>query len=123
MSELSKEEVNRRFYSAVGGEIVFETEAQGFLHPLAVAKLLAAHARTAGKRTLRVVELGANNCTFALSLLKMLTALAVGADVDLDSVDYFAVDFARSSLGAFFTSHADGQDFQTAIPGAAGAAL
>jgi hypothetical protein len=54
---LTKAEVNERFYNTVGGEIVFETEAQGYLHPFAVAKLLAAQARERGTRELKLLEL------------------------------------------------------------------
>jgi hypothetical protein len=70
---LTRSQVNERFYDAVGGEIVFETEAQGYLHPYAVAKLVAAQARERGLRELKLLELGANNCAFAMSLLKLLT--------------------------------------------------
>jgi len=88
---LTKGEVNERFYETVGGEILFETEAQGFLHPLAVAKLLAAQARERGATELKVLELGANNCTFAVNVLKLLTTLTVHGEADLERVDYFAV--------------------------------
>ena len=52
---LTKAQVNERFYDAVGGEIVFETEAQGFLHPVAVAKLVAAQVRERGIRELKLL--------------------------------------------------------------------
>ena len=101
---LTKSQVNERFYDTVGGEIVFETEAQGYLHPYAVAKLLAAHSRGRGTRDLKLLELGANNCAFATSLLKLLTTMAIHGEVELERIDYFAVELARRSLEAFMSS-------------------
>ena len=115
---LSKAEVNERFYNTVGGEIVFETEAQGFLHPLAVAKLFAAQARATGKRELKLLELGANNCAFAVSLLKLLTTLTVHGEVELDRIDYFAVEFARRPLEAFLSEQQTTGEFQRVTSGA-----
>ena len=120
---LTKAEVNERFYNSVGGEIVFGTEAQGFLHPLAVAKLVAAQARERGARELTLLELGANNCAFALSLLKLLTTLTVHGEVELERIDYFAVDLARRSLEAFLSTQQGGADFQNVTAGAAGSPL
>jgi len=59
---LTKAEVNSRFYNTVGGEILFETEAQSYLHPFAVARLVAAYANASGRRDLKILEIGANNC-------------------------------------------------------------
>ena len=120
---LTKAEVNERFYSTVGGEIVFETEAQSFLHPYAVAKLVAARARAWGSHALKLLELGANNCAFATSMLKLLTAMVVYGDVDLNRIDYFAVELARSALDAFFSDQGDGGDFQSVAAGAVGGPL
>jgi hypothetical protein len=120
---LTKAQVNERFYNTVGGEIVFETEAQGFLHPYAVAKLVAAKARDWGTRSLKLLELGANNSAFATSLLKLLTALTVYGDVDLARIDYFAVELARRSLEVFLSSQEDGGDFQGVAAGALGSPL
>jgi hypothetical protein len=120
---LTKSQVNERFYDTVGGEVVFETEAQGFLHPLAVAKLVAAQARRFHTRTLKLLELGANNCTFATSLLKIMTSLTVYGEVDLSSIDYFAVDLARRSLEVFLASQEEGGDFQGVAAGAVGSPL
>jgi hypothetical protein len=119
---LTKSQVNERFYDTVGGEIVFETEAQGYLHPYAVAKLLAAQARERGTGELKLLELGANNCAFATSLLKLLTTLAVHGDVDLRRIDYFAVELARRSLEAFLSSD-EAEAFQRVAPGAPGSPL
>jgi hypothetical protein len=116
---LTKGEVNERFYETVGGEILFETEAQGFLHPLAVAKLLAAQARERGATELKVLELGSNNCAFAVSLLKLLTTLTVHGEVELERVEYFAVELARRSLDAFFDVQQGAGDFHNVTPGAA----
>src|SRR5262245_48307103 len=119
---LTKSQVNERFYDTVGGEIVFETEAQGYLHPYAVAKLLAAQARERGTRELKLLELGANNCAFATSLLKLLTTLTIHAEVALERIDYFAVELARRSLQAFLASEEAG-GFQRVARGAAGSPL
>jgi hypothetical protein len=119
---LTKAQVNERFYDTVGGEIVFETEAQGYLHPYAVAKLLAAQARARGTRELKLLELGANNCAFATSLLKLLTALTIHGEVALERIDYFAVELARRSLEVFLASEEAGA-FQRVVRGAAGSPL
>jgi hypothetical protein len=119
---LTRSQVNERFYDAVGGEIVFETEAQGYLHPYAVAKLVAAQARERGLRELKLLELGANNCAFAMSLLKLLTTLTIHGEVALERIDYFAVELARRSLEAFMSSE-EAAGFQRVVPGAAGSPL
>lgn len=95
---LTKGEVNERFYNTVGGEILFETEAQSYLHPLAVARLIAAYSNASGKRDLKILEIGANNCVFATSLLKLLTQLRVHNEAMVSKVEYFAVEYARRSL-------------------------
>jgi len=119
---LTKSQVNERFYDTVGGQIVFETEAQGYLHPYAVAKLLAAQARERGVRELKLLELGANNCAFATSLLKLLTTLTIHGEVALERIDYFAVELARRSLEAFLGTE-DAAAFQRVVPGTAGSPL
>ena len=120
---LTKAEVNERFYNAVGGRIEFATEAQGHLHPYAVAKLAAAGARARGRRTLKILELGANNCAFATSLLKLLTSLTLHGEVGLDRIDYFAVEYARPSLEAFVAGQEEAADFHRIAPGAPGGPL
>lgn len=120
---LTKSQVNERFYDTVGGEIVFETEAQGFLHPLAVGKLIAAQARRLGSHTLKLLELGANNCAFATSLLKIMSSLTAYGEVDLARIDYFAVELARRSLEVFLTSQEEGGDFHGVAAGALGSPL
>jgi len=120
---LTKAEVNERFYNTVGGRIAFETEAQGYLHPYAVAKLAAGYARARGRRELKLLELGANNCAFALSLLKLLTSLTVHGEVELDRIDFFAVELARPSLESFLAEQEQAGEFQRVSPGAAGGPL
>jgi hypothetical protein len=115
---LTKAEVNSRFYNTVGGEVLFETEAQSYLHPLAVARLVAAYANVSGKRDLKILEIGANNCVFATSLLKLLTQLRVHNEAMVSKVEYFAVEYARRSLQAALLEYADG-GFDEVKPGPA----
>jgi hypothetical protein len=115
---LTKAEVNSRFYNTVGGEVLFETEAQSYLHPLAVARLVAAYANGSGKRDLKILEIGANNCVFATSLLKLLTQLRVHNETTVSKVEYFAVEYARRSLQAALLAYADG-GFDEVTPGPA----
>lgn len=119
---LTKAQVNEYFYETVGGEIVFETEAQGYLHPYAVAKLIAAGARERGVRQVKLLELGANNCAFATSVLKLLTTLTVHGEANLEKIDYFAIELARRSLEAFLSSEA-AAEFQRVSPGTPGSPL
>ena len=115
---LTKAEVNSRFYNTVGGEILFETEAQSYLHPLAVARLVAAYANASGKRDLKILEIGANNCVFATSLLKLLTQLRVHNEAMVSKVEYFAVEYARRSLQAALVEYAE-SGFDQVTPGPA----
>jgi hypothetical protein len=115
---LTKAEVNSRFYNTVGGEILFETEAQSYLHPLAVARLVAAYANASGKRDLKILEIGANNCVFATSLLKLLTQLRVHNEAIVSKVEYFAVEYARRSLQAALLEYAE-SGFDQVTPGPA----
>jgi hypothetical protein len=97
---LTKSEVNSLYYNAVGGEIGFATEGQATLHAAAAARLIARHARSLHKTEIRVLELGANNCVFARSVLQELRLLAAGGESALVRIDYLAVEYARSSLEA-----------------------
>jgi hypothetical protein len=117
-SGLTKAEVNARFYNTVGGEILFATEGQGYLHPLAVARLVAAYANAAGKRELKILELGANNGSFATSFLMLLTQLRVHDEAMVSKVEYFAVEYARRSLEAALIEYAEA-GFDHVTPGAA----
>ena len=119
---LSKAEVNARFYNTVGGEILFETEAQSYLHPLAVARLVAAYANASGRRDLKILEIGANNCVFATSLLKLLTQLRVHNEAMVSKVEYFAVEYARRSLEAALEEYGHA-GFDQVTPGPAGSPL
>ncbi len=115
---LTKAEVNERFYNTVGGEITFPTEAQGVWHPLAVARLVAAYANASGKRDLKILEIGANNCVFATSFLKLLTQLRVHNEAIVSNVEYFAVEYARRSLEAALVEYAQA-GFDEVTPGPA----
>jgi hypothetical protein len=98
---LTKSEINALYYNTVGGEIVFATVAQVSLHHVAaVARLVSLQALALGRREVRILEIGANNCAFAGSLLDQLRVLARGLDAGLERVDYFAVEYARASLEA-----------------------
>jgi hypothetical protein len=119
---LSKAEVNARFYNTVGGEILFETEAQSYLHPLAVARLVAAYANASGRRDLKILEIGANNCVFATSLLKLLTQLRVHNEAMVSKVEYFAVEYARRSLEAVLEEYGEA-GFDQVTPGPVGSPL
>src|SRR6266481_6135062 len=117
-SGLTKAEVNERFYNTVGGEILFATEGQGYLHPLAVARLVAAYANASGKRELKILEIGANNGSFATSLLMLLTQLRVHNEAMVSKVAYFAVEYARRSLEVALTEYAEA-GFDQVTPGPA----
>jgi SAM-dependent methyltransferase len=97
---LSKGEVNSLFYNEVAGEIVFATEGRWGYHPGAVANLIVHQAAALGKRSVRVLEIGANNCAFAGDLLEELRERARDGISKLERVDYLAVEFARNSLEA-----------------------
>src|SRR5579872_2777802 len=119
---LTKAEVNARFYNTVGGRITFPTEAQGFWHPFAVAKLVAAYANASGRRNLKILELGANDCVFATSFLKLITQLRVHNEAMVSKLEYFAVEYARASLEAALDANAEA-GFDQITPGAAGSPL
>src|SRR4029077_11399227 len=69
---LTKSEVNALYYNTVAGDIVFRTEAWVGHHPAAAARLVAARARGVGLRTVRILEVGANDARFARELLREL---------------------------------------------------
>jgi hypothetical protein len=97
---LTKSEVNSLYYNTVGGEIVFVTEARAGFHPGAVANLVSHHSATLGKREIRVLEIGANDCAFARALLNRLRRLVDVEASGLERIDYLAVEYARASLEA-----------------------
>jgi len=97
---LTKSEVNSFYYNTVGGEIVFVTEARAGFHPGAVANLVSHHSATLGKRAIRVLEIGANDCAFARVLLNRLRRLIDAEASGLERIDYLAVEYARASLEA-----------------------
>ena len=119
---LTKAQVNERFYDAVAGEVIFRTEAQSYLHPYAVARLVAAQSRARGKPRIKILELAANDCTFATSLLKLLTAFTAKGEAELEQIDYFAVDLARTSLETALRDNED-TGFHGVKPGSVGSPL
>lgn len=99
-TRLTKAQVNAYYYNAVGGEILFPTEAQSNVYPTAIARLVAAQAARLGKRTIRIMEIGASNCVFAGVFLPLFEDLVDNGEALLDQVDYFAVEYAESALEA-----------------------
>jgi SAM-dependent MidA family methyltransferase len=104
VSRLGKKELNERFYGAVDPEAAFVTEVQVGFHQVAAARLVARHAAELGKRRIRVLELGASACLFAIAFLDVLSRLALMGDASLDAVDYTAVELSRGALGAALRS-------------------
>ena len=97
---LTKPEVNSLYYNTVAGKIAFGTEASVGAQATAVARLIALHAKAAGKRTIRILEIAANDCAFERALLGKLRVLIRDGVADLDRIDYVAVEYARGSLEA-----------------------
>ncbi len=97
---LSKDEVNSLYYDTVAGQIAFATEAAGGTHSTAVARLVAGVADAIGRRQIRVLEIGANNCVFARKFLLALWAARGAGGSRLERVDYLAVEYSRAALQA-----------------------
>jgi hypothetical protein len=119
---LTKSQFNERFYDTVGAEIVFKIEAQGYLDPYAVAKLLAAQTCGRGTRELKLLELGAKQLPLPRELAEAPDDDGDPRQVELERIDYFAVELARRSLEAFVAGE-DEDGFQRVVPGAAGRPL
>ena len=120
---LTKGEVNARYYETVAGEIAFATEASLGWHPQAVAKAIAARARAAGLRRIRILELGANNCAFARAAITELRRLCDEGEAGLERIDYVAVEYARASLEAAADWEEATGTYLVRRPAAAGSAL
>ncbi|MEI8104450.1 MAG: SAM-dependent methyltransferase [Actinomycetes bacterium] len=99
---LTKAQVNALYYNVVGGDVFFGTEAMASPYTASVARLIAAQAAARGRTHIRILEIGANNCAFACTLLEALRELIVDGDSTLERIDYVAVEFARDSLDAAF---------------------
>ena len=97
---LGKKELNERFYSAVDPEAAFVTEVQVGFHQVAAARLVARHAAGLGKQRLRILELGASACLFAIAFVEVMARLALLGDASVDSLDYTAVELSRGALEA-----------------------
>jgi len=95
---LTKRDVNERFYGTVDPEAAFVTEVQVGFHQVAVGRLVARHAAGLGRRRLRILELGASTCLFALAFLQVLGELVGLGEASLDMVDYTAVDYSLGAL-------------------------
>ena len=103
---LGKKELNERFYSAVDPEAAFGTEVQVGFHQVAAARLIARHAASLGKRRVRILELGASACLFAIAFLDVISRLALLGDASIESIDYTAVELSRGALEAAVRSAA-----------------
>ena len=99
-SHLGKKELNERFYSAVDPEAAFVTEVQVGFHQVAAARLVARHAASLGKRKLRILELGASACLFAIAFVEVFSRLALLGDASVEALDYTAVEYSRVALEA-----------------------
>jgi len=99
-SRLGKKELNERFYSAVDPQAAFATEVQVGFHQVAAARLVARHAAELGKPRLRILELGASACLFAIAFVEVLSRLALLGDASVETLDYTAVELSRGALEA-----------------------
>jgi SAM-dependent MidA family methyltransferase len=97
-SPLGKRELNERFYSAVDPEAAFVTEVQVGFHQVAVARLVARHAAGLGKERLRILELGASACLFAIAFVEVFSRLVLLGDATVEALDYTAVEYSRAAL-------------------------
>jgi len=97
---LTKPEVNSLYYNTVAGKIAFGTEATVGAQATAVGRLIALHAKATGKRSIRILEIAANDCAFERALLGKLRVLIRDGVAALDRIDYVAVEYARGSLEA-----------------------
>jgi hypothetical protein len=95
---LTKKELNERFYNAVDPEAAFVTEVQVGFHQAAVGRLVARRAAGLGKRRLKILELGASTCLFALAFLDVLAQLVLLGEANLAGVDYTAVEYSWNAL-------------------------
>jgi SAM-dependent MidA family methyltransferase len=123
-TSLGKKELNERFYRAVEPEAAFATEVQVGFHQVAAARLVGRQAATTGRRKLRVLELGAGACLFALAFVEVLSRLVLLGDASVEAIDYTAVEYSRAALDAALRGALD-QGFDqlaTASGGAAGIA-
>ena len=102
ISPLGKKELNERFYSAVDPEAAFATEVQVGFHQVAAARLVARQAATLGKQKLRVLELGASACLFAIAFVEVFSRLVLLGDASVEAIDYTAVEYSRAALEAAF---------------------
>src|SRR5262245_26786843 len=100
ISRLGKKELNERFYSAVDPEAAFATEVQVGFHQVAAARLVARQAAALGQRKLRVLELGASACLFAIAFVEVFSRLVLLGDASVEAIDYTAVEYSRAALEA-----------------------
>ena len=76
------------------------TEVQVGFHQVAAARLVARHAASLGKRKLRILELGASACLFAIAFVEVVSRLALLGDASVEALDYTAVEYSRVALEA-----------------------
>jgi hypothetical protein len=97
---LGKKDLNERFYSAMDPEAAFVTEVQVGFHQVAAGRLVARHAAILGKRKLRILELGASACLFAIAFVEVVSQLALLGEASVETLDYTAVEYSRVALEA-----------------------
>ena len=97
---LTKGEVNSLYYNTVAGEISFVTEAAVGAHPFAIARLIEHQSADVGRRQIRILEIGANECGFARALINEIGVARANRMTEIDRVDYLAVEYARPALEA-----------------------
>ena len=97
---LTKSEVNSLYYNTVAGEISFMTEAAVGGHPFAIARLIEHQAADVGRRQVRILEIGANECGFARALINEIGIARANRRTEIERVDYLAVEYARPALEA-----------------------
>ncbi|MDE1851347.1 MAG: SAM-dependent methyltransferase [Candidatus Micrarchaeota archaeon] len=90
---ISKREINRLFYAAERRELPFATQAGFEPYQEGVVRIIRDIARQQGSERLRIMELGANDCSFAMDIMGRLANDGIRT-----GVDYLAVDFSASAL-------------------------
>lgn len=102
---ISKREINRLFYAAERSGLPFMTQARFEPYQEGVVRIIKDIARKRDGQRLRIMELGANDCSFAMDIVGRLAKKGVKA-----GVDYVAVDFSASALDRGYARYAQMPD-------------